>query len=248
MSSDIKTISRHLDDLRRDLVVAFGAVTLAALSSYLFLQEQMTLIWFAPIRNLDIALAYIVVTEAFLTKIRLSFLTGTILAFPVIAWRVVGFIFPALTVREKRYALVVVPVASILFAGGVFFAYFAVLPFAMKFFLLEAAGEYLKPMISVSKYVSFLTSFLLPFGLVFQLPLTVICLTRLGLVDYKFLAAKRKYALLITFGAAALITPPDVISQILLAVPIFILYEVGIWLSLLVMVRDKRKKSGVSAE
>lgn len=127
------------------------------------------------------------------------------LAFPVIAWQMYRFMAPALYPQERRYVLILFPVMILLFAGGVLFAYFGVLKLVISF-LIMIAGD-LEPMLTVDKYVSFVIAFTLPFGLIFELPVVVYFLTRLGVITPEWLSQKRKYALLGIFIVAAVVTP-----------------------------------------
>jgi sec-independent protein translocase protein TatC len=132
----------------------------------------------------------------------------------------------------------IAPMSAILFAAGVVFGYYVVLPLALVFFIVQGAD--LLPMLSFARYVSFVLGFLLPFGLVFQLPLAVVFLVKIGVVDYKFFKAKRKYAILIIFIISAVLTPPDLVSQLLMAGPVVLLYEISILIAWLI--RKKVKK------
>ncbi|HHX51152.1 MAG TPA: twin-arginine translocase subunit TatC, partial [Clostridia bacterium] len=123
--------------------------------------------------------------------------------------------------------LTLLPISLVLFAGGVLFAYYTVFRFAAGF-LLMVAGEGLSAMISVSRYVSFLLAFLLPFGFIFQLPLVILFLTRAGIISAQLLVKNRKYVILATFIIGAILTPPDVVSQVFMAGTMIILYEVSI--------------------
>jgi sec-independent protein translocase protein TatC len=123
-----------------------------------------------------------------------------------------------------------VTISTFLFVGGSLFAYFIVFPFGFKFFL-GFSSDFVKALPSVKEYFSFSIKLLLAFGLVFELPVVIFFLTKLGLVTTAFLKKNRKYAILLTFVASAILTPPDVITQCMMAVPLLTLYEVGIWVS-----------------
>jgi len=153
-----------------------------------------------------------------------------VLAFPVIAWQMYRFMAPALYPHERKYVLIMFPLMIILFAAGVLFAYFVVLKLVISF-LIMIAGD-LEPMLTVDKYVSFVIAFTLPFGLIFELPVVVYFLTRLGIITPEWLSEKRKYALLGIFVVAAVVTPGgDPISQCLMGIPVYLLYEISILVS-----------------
>ena len=166
-------------------------------------------------------------SEAFITKIKVSFIASVILASPVIIWQLWSFIRPALYDNEKRAFKLIFSAALALFLAGVVFCYEAVYMFAVDFFLVS--GDNLAtPMLSLDKYVGFLFGFILPFGMAFQLPVFLYITTRIGWTNYEMLASKRKYVVLAVFTVAAILTPPDVISQIALGVPMMLLYELGV--------------------
>ena len=150
-----------------------------------------------------------------------------VIAAPVIIWQVWGFIKPALYPKEKKTFRTLFVIALLLFLLGVAFCYLAVYTLAVDFFLV--AGDNLaKPMLSIDKYVSFLFGFIVPFGVAFQLPVALYLTTRMGLTNAKMLASKRKFVILGIFVLAAVLTPPDVVSQLALGLPMILLYEIGI--------------------
>jgi len=154
-------------------------------------------------------------------------IAAIIVAAPVIIGQIWGFIKPALYPREKKTFRGLFLVALLLFLLGVVFCYMAVYMLAVDFFLV--AGDNLAtPMLSIDKYVSFLFGFIIPFGIAFQLPVALYLTTRMGWTDYQMLASKRKYVILGIFVLAAILTPPDVVSQLALGLPMILLYEIGI--------------------
>ena len=176
----------------------------------------------------DEKLIYTGLPEAFFTYLKVAFLAGLFLAVPVIVYQLWMFIAPGLYDREKRFVLPIVFLSSVFFLGGALFGYFVVFPFGFKFFM-GFASDAIKPLPSVKEYLSFSSKLLFAFGVVFELPLFVTFLAKLGIVDVPFLKAKRKYAILLFFVFAAILTPPDVITQVLMAGPLILLYEVSIF-------------------
>jgi sec-independent protein translocase protein TatC len=172
-------------------------------------------------------LIYTGLPEAFFTFLKVSFLAGLMIASPVIIYQFWMFVAPGLYAREKRLLLPIVFLSTLFFVGGALFGYFIVFPFGFKFFL-GFATETIRPMPSMKEYLSFSAKLLLAFGLVFELPLVITFLARLGLVSVEFLKKNRKYALLLFFVAAAILTPPDVVTQIMMALPLMLLYEISI--------------------
>jgi sec-independent protein translocase protein TatC len=172
-------------------------------------------------------LIYTGLPEAFFTYLKVAFLAGLLLAVPVIVHQLWMFIAPGLYDKEKRLVLPVVFLSSVFFLGGALFGYFVVFPFGFKFFM-GFASDYVKPLPSMKEYLGFSAKLLLAFGVVFELPLFVTFLAKLGIVNVRFLKSNRKYAILLFFVFASILTPPDVITQIMMAGPLILLYEVGI--------------------
>jgi sec-independent protein translocase protein TatC len=170
-------------------------------------------------------------TEMFLVYFKVTLIAGLCLAMPVIAYQAFRFLVPALTARERRYLFFFVPGATAFFLLGLAFAYFLMLPFALKY-LFTFGGGIAQPLPSIGEYISFVTQILFWIGLVFETPLVVFFLAKLRLVTAAQLAGWRKYAVLVAFVVAAFVTPtPDPLNQFLVAVPIILLYEIGIWLA-----------------
>jgi sec-independent protein translocase protein TatC len=149
------------------------------------------------------------------------------LASPVIIYQFWMFIAPGLYQKEKRMLVPIVILSTLFFIGGSLFGYFIVFPFGFKFFL-GFASETIRPLPSMKEYLGFSTKLLLAFGLVFELPLVITFLAKLGIVSVQFLKKNRKYALLLFFAGAAILTPPDVVTQIMMALPMMLLYEISI--------------------
>jgi sec-independent protein translocase protein TatC len=241
-----KTMSwiTHLEELRRVIIVSVIALLVATIGCFFYSDYLLT--WLQrPIATMDIKLVFIGVAEGFFAKIKIALYAGFVLSFPIITWQIWKFVLPALYPHERRHIIVLVPVSVLLFAGGVIFAFYTVLPIAIAF-LLTVAGD-LEPMISINHYLSFCMSFLIPFGIVFEMPVVAMFLTRIGVITPQLMASKRKYALLIMFIVGAVLTPgPDPVSQLLMAVPMYILYEVSIIVSR--FIKAKKKNPEVEKE
>jgi sec-independent protein translocase protein TatC len=226
-------LTSHLEELRTRLVRSLIAVAIAFAGTYNF-KERLLEILTAPLVSAlpkGSHLIYTGLPEAFFNYLKISFFAAIIVAFPYILYQIWKFISPGLYRTERKHVIPFVVSSTFLFVGGVLFAYFIVLPPAFKFFV-EFSTDFLKPMLSLREYLSLATKLLLAFGLVFEIPVFIFFLSRLGLVNAKMLAAKRKYAVLIIFIVAAILTPtPDAFTQCLMAVPMMILYEVGIIVS-----------------
>lgn len=219
----------HLEELRKRLIVCFVAVGVGFVVSYGF-KEKLFQILTRPlisVMNTQDNLIFTGLPEAFFTYLKVAFLAGLMLATPVIIYQFWMFVAPGLYDKEKRYMIPIVLLSSVFFLGGALFGYFIVFPFGFKFFL-GFATDTIRPLPSMKEYLAFSAKLLLAFGLVFELPLIITFLAKLGIVSVDFLKKNRKYALLLFFVFAAILTPPDVVTQILMAFPLMILYEISI--------------------
>lgn len=227
---------RIFEELRKRLIIITVTVFIFALVSFSF-SEQVRHVLLLPgemayagleAGGLDLQLIFLTPSEALLANIRLAFITSAAVTLPFILYQLLALAM-IIAGKPKRIAFVLTVVMYILFAAGVSFAYFVVLPFALNFFV-SFSGADLVPNFSIARYISFTTSFIFSFGLVFQLPVVFWFLGSIGLVNTQFLRSNRKYALLIIVIFAAILTPPDVFSQILMVIPLMILYELGIFM------------------
>jgi len=223
-------LTTHLEELRKRLMRSLIAAFIAFGICYNFKEWLFDVLT----RPLVVALPknstmiYTSLPEAFFNYLKLAFFARLVVARPYILYQIWKFISPGLYAREKKYVLPFVLSSTLLFAGGVLFGYFVALPPAFKFFL-EFSTDFLKPMLTLREYLSLSLKLLLAFGLVFEIPVFIFFLAKIGIVNPKMLAQKRKYAILLIFIIAAFLTPtPDVFTQMLMAVPMIILYEVGI--------------------
>jgi sec-independent protein translocase protein TatC len=165
--------------------------------------------------------------EPFFTYLKTGMIAGVMLVAPYLFYQIWMFIAPGLYQNEKKYVFPFVFYSTILFIGGALFGYFVVFPLGFRFFL-GFANEYIRAMPSMNDYFSLAVKLLFGFGIVFELPVVIFFLSKIGIVTPELLRKKRKYALLLMFVVGAIITPPDVVSQVMMAVPLIILYEIGI--------------------
>lgn len=223
VASGEMSLVEHLEELRRRIIIIVIAVAIGTTACYFYAAELVQFIT-APAGKLY----YLNPAEAFFTYLKVSFFAGFLLALPVVLYQVWAFTVPALTTTERKAAILLIPASVLLFFVGLAFSYFFVLPAGIKFFM-GFATDTLQPMFSIGQYLSFVISFLLPFGFIFELPLFVLVLARLGVISSAFLTAKRKMVLVLSFVIGAVISPtPDVFSQSMVAVPMVILYEISI--------------------
>lgn len=234
------SLLEHVSELRKRVLISAIAVLGGALVTYLYVDRIMDILR-GPVETL----VFIAPQEAFVVNLKLAFWGGVFLASPVIFFQIWKFISVALKEEEKRYLLVYGFASFCAFVGGVTFAHLVVLPIGLKF-LLSFASRDLQPMLSVGKYVSFVFMLLIAFGLTFELPLVALFLTRLGLISPQFLIRRRKHAIIGVFILAAILTPPDIVTQLFMAGPLLGLYEIGILLSR--WATKKRGRISVEAE
>lgn len=235
-------IMDHLNELRRVLIISIIALIAGTLVAYIFFLEDAMNLIMAPITSLNIELNFFQVAEAFLTQLKVALLAGCIMASPVILWQLIRFILPALYKHERRIFFALIFSCIFLFVAGIAFGYFFVLRLGLKALLFTFSGDF-NPLISAANYVSFVLGFLIPFGLVFEIPLFVYFLTKAGIVNPILLRSKRKYIILIILILAAMLTPPDIISQLFLALPMMLLYEISIEISSRVYKRKLKKEA-----
>lgn len=221
----------HLDELRKRLIICLSIVALASVIAYVF-SDMLLDVCIRPLARERQALYFFTPYEAFLVRLRLSLVAGIIVTAPFLIYQLWMFVGPGLYAKERRVLIFLITSGSVLFFIGAAFCYFFVLPFALHFFL-SFQGDALKPLLSVKEYIGFMTQFILLFGIVFNLPLLSVGLTMLGIVNHTFLRKRRKIVLVSVFIIAACLTPPDVVTQILLAFPLIILYEACIFVSYL---------------
>jgi sec-independent protein translocase protein TatC len=219
----------HLEELRKRLITAFIAIGVGFVVSFGF-KERLFGILVQPLINVmkeGENLIYTGLPEAFFTYLKVSLLTGLIVASPILLYQFWMFVAPGLYRGERRLMVPIVILSSFFFIGGALFGYFVVFPWGFEFFL-GFATDNIRPLPSMKEYFGFSAKLLLAFGLVFELPLVLTFMAKLGIVSVDFLKKNRKYALLLFFAGAAILTPPDVITQVLMALPLMVLYEISI--------------------
>ncbi len=232
------TLLSHLLALRKVLLISVASIGAAFFLVYTLAIDRLMAWIIDPITARGIEIIYTAMSEALVTKFKVSLIAGFIAAFPVIIWQVWGFIKPALYPKEKKAFRLLFFLALLLFLSGVMFCYFAVYTLAVDFFLV--AGDNLAtPLLSIDKYVGFLFGFIVPFGIAFLLPIALYLTTRMGWTDYQMLSSKRKYIILAIFFLAAILTPPDVVSQVALGVPLCVLYEISVQVARLTKPRER---------
>jgi sec-independent protein translocase protein TatC len=224
----------HLEELRSRLIICLLSIGVGTIVAYVFKEEIFQFIATPLLKVLppgDQKLVFTGLLEAFMVYLKASFFAGLMASVPVILYQIWAFISPGLHASERKLALPFICFASLFFLGGAIFGYYVVFPYGFQFFV-GFSGEFIRPLPSMKEYLSFSTFLLLAFGIVFELPIFIFFLTRLGIVKTRTLRKGRRYAIPIIFIVAAILTPgPDPVSQCLMAVPLCLLYELGIWVS-----------------
>jgi sec-independent protein translocase protein TatC len=217
----------HLGELRHRIIVSLIALGIGFAITFGYSEQIIN--WLArPLNVKGIKLAFLEPTEPFWVNMKVALFAGFLLVCPVILYEVWAFVAPGLLKHEKKFAMPFVILSTLFFYVGAAFALMVIVPFAISF-LIGYKTDNLMPTISVNRYIDFILKFTIAFGLVFELPLGITLAARLGLVTPQFLAKNRKYAILLSFVAAAILTPtPDAFNQSLMAGPLIILYEAGI--------------------
>jgi sec-independent protein translocase protein TatC len=231
MNDTTQPFLSHLEELRKRLVVCAIAVGAGFVLSYIF-SEQLFSVLTLPLTEVlppESKLIFTSLPEMFIVYIKAALIAGIILASPVIFYEIWLFVTPGLYQTEKRYAIPFVLFSSILFSSGALFGYFIVFPYGFKFFM-GFATEDIQALPSVKEYFSFAIRLLMAFGLVFEMPVVVFFLTKIGLITPEVMKKYRKFAILGAFIVAAILTPPDAATQLMMAVPIIILYELSIFI------------------
>ncbi|MCL2064698.1 MAG: twin-arginine translocase subunit TatC [Candidatus Cloacimonetes bacterium] len=225
-----KSIISHLTELRKTLIQCAIAILFFAIICGIFWESIFEIIAIWPLRLSDPAprLIYTAPSEAIMLALRISVTSGIVLASPFLFYKIWGFIAPGLYKKEKAVILPLVFASTICFLAGIAYCYF-LLPLLLQFLTGFATGQ-IDPYFRINEYLSFLIKTSISFGIAFEMPIVAIMLGRLGIIDHHFLLKHFRVSIVVIFILAALLTPPDVLSQIFLAFPLLILYTISIFL------------------
>ncbi len=241
LATDEMPFLEHLEELRWRIIKAIVAVIICSIAAFIFSDYLFSVLWH-PLNKAapELKIHYFKVTEGFTTRIKLSLVGGIMAALPVIFYQIWKFVLPGLFQREIKIVIPIVFFSTFFFFVGTVFCYFILLPYGLGFFYAQApAGT--EPTLMMGDYLGFILVLLLAFGLVFQLPVVSYFLGKIGLISSKFLASGRRYAVVAIAVLAAVITPPDFISQLGIGIPLYILYEISIIVVKLTGAAEKRK-------
>ncbi|MFH1559912.1 MAG: twin-arginine translocase subunit TatC [Chloroflexota bacterium] len=237
------SLSGHLVELRRRLVISTVTLVVATVIAFAFHPVLFDLLM-GPARGFeslrDQKLVFIQVTEMIGITMKVSLMGGLVLASPMLIYQAVMFVAPGLTPKEKRYLFALLPGGIISFAAGAAFGYYVLIPPALRF-LLTFGSDIATPMIRVGNYINLVVTMLFWLGVSFETPLVMFFLSKIGVITPRALARQRRFAVVVAFVLGALITPTfDPVNQSMVAVPIILLYELGIWLARLARLGQKK--------
>lgn len=257
----------HIEELRWHLVRSTTAIIIVAIVAFVMKDIVFDYVLFAPkdgnfityrffcsvsrffgteglcIEDIPFIFQSLAMAEQFSVHIWTSITVGFIVAFPYIVWEVWRFISPGLYEKERRGARSFIFISSLLFFIGVLFGYYVVTPLSVNFLGNYSVSDAVARNIKIGSYIGLVRSSMLASGLIFELPIVMYFLTKMGLITPEFLKKYRKHALVLVLILAAIITPPDIISQVIVAIPILILYEVSIKISKVVIKREQKKEA-----
>ena len=232
----------HLAELRSRLIKSVLALAVAFVACYAVVDDIFAVLA-APLRRVHIRGLMLIgtaVTQAFFTKMKVSFAAAVILASPVLLWQLWQFIAPGLYEHEKRYTRSFVSFGSLFFVAGAAFCYLVVIQEGLGFLLARYEAIDIQPLLQVGDYLSLVSRLVLAFGAMFELPVLAFFLARVGIIDHRFLIRHSRYAIIAIALFAAVLTPPDLISQVLLMVPLIFLYAISIAVAYLARWRMNR--------
>ena len=232
----------HLEELRGRLLKSILSIIFFTVGSY-SISRQLMKILISPYPIKDEKLIFLAPTEGFMVHIKVALFAGIILSLPVIFYQLWQFVAPGLYKKERKYVPMIVFFSTFSFMVGALFCYFIIIPYGLNF-LLNFNTDQFKASIQIKEYLKFVTLLILVFGVIFELPLLSYFLTKMGILTPEFLKKNRRYGIVLIFVFAAILTPPDVFTQVCLAGPLILLYEISIWVSRMVSKnRDKDEES-----
>ncbi len=235
-------LTGHLKELRRRLVYCVILVLVCVIAAFV-LKDYVFAVLMHPLRGTTVdKLTTLGVTEAFMQILKVSIYAGLVVSLPFILYQFWAFVMPALYEKERRNVLPYTAATSVLFLGGVVFAYFIVLPIGLRF-LVGYGGDDFNQLLQADRYVTFVATFLLAFGVVFELPLVMLLLAWARIVDHTKMRKVRRYAIVVEAIVAMVLTPSqDPLSMALMLIPLILLYELGIWLAKVAAKRRARQE------
>ncbi|OUM85746.1 MAG: twin arginine-targeting protein translocase TatC [Bacillus thermozeamaize] len=231
----------HYAELRKRLIRVMIVFVLSFIAGFAFSEPIVQ--WLKAGAQVQVDWHVFSPGDALWVWLQVAFISSLVVVVPYLLFELWGFVAPGLTPRERRVTLRYIPASAVLFAGGICFAYTVLFPMLLRFMqsLAERIGA--NEMYGVAQYFQFMFNFILPFGLLFELPVVMLFLTRLGILNPRILSRARKYAYLALVIIATMITPPDLVSDLMVTIPLFLLYEISLWLSVLTYRKMQRARS-----
>ncbi|ANB55940.1 twin arginine-targeting protein translocase TatC [Anoxybacillus sp. B7M1] len=230
MSDKEMSVYEHLGELRKRLIIVLIFFAIALTASFFLVEPVIRYLQQADEAR-ELTMNAFRLTDPIKIYMQFAFVIALIMTAPVLLYQIWAFVSPGLYEKERKVTLSYIPLSLFLFLSGISFAYFVLFPFVVRFMQDLATDLGINQVIGINEYFTFLLQLVLPFGALFQLPVLVMFLTRLGLITPFLLSKGRRYAYLLLLIVAAIITPPDVISQLIVMIPLSFLYEVSIWIS-----------------
>ena len=230
----------HLDELRTRFIHSIMAILVGCCVAYSFIDAVLAYL-IKPVGHL----VFTEPAEAFSARMTLTLIGGVIISLPYVLYQLWQFVALALHENERKSVALYGPLSLLFFIAGAFFAYFAAVPYSIQF-LLSFASDLMVPMITVKNYIAYVGTLIFGFGVVFELPLILMFLTKIGIATPAFLVQKRRHAIILILIVSAIITPPDVISQLIMAIPLLVLYEIGVVISKITWSENLRKNQIIS--
>lgn len=224
------TVIEHIEELRRRIIIVLVFFIFGLVIGFFTSGPIVTFLQSAP-EAANIPMNAFKLTDPFKVYMKFAFITAFIIISPVALYQLWAFISPGLYPHERKVTLAYIPISVLLFLGGLSFAYFLLFPFAIRFIGRLSDMLNINEMYGINEYFTFLLQITLPFGFLFQLPILILFLTRLGIISPMFLVKIRKYAYFVLLVIAGLITPPDLVSHLIVTVPLFLLYEFSIFIA-----------------
>ncbi len=229
------TIVEHLEELRRRLLLAFAALGVGTAVGFLFVDRVLNyLIHMIGVERI----VFLAPAEAFLIRLRIALFTGVFVGLPVILYQLWAFVAVGLTRAERRTVMMLLPPSLALFVAGAAFGLFVIMPLGLRI-LLSYQTEALQPLLAVGPTLSFVTLFIIAFGFVFQVPIVVLLLARFGVVSPATMTSTRRYVIALIVVVSAVLTPPDPLTLFLMALPMYALFELSLWIARLLAPRPR---------
>ena len=230
MSQKDMTVYEHIAELRKRLIYVVVFFFIAVIGGF-FMAEPIIVYLQHTDEAKELTMNAFRITDPIKIYMQMAFVISFVLTTPVLFYHLWAFISPGLYHKERKVTLSYIPISLLLFIAGISFSYFILFPFVIDFMTRIADKLNINQVIGINEYFQFLFQITVPFGILFQLPVVIMFLTRLGILTPMFLSKIRKYAYFVLLVIAAFITPPDLISHLMVTIPLFILYEISIWIS-----------------